>query len=370
MRSYLERLAWGTDASFYRFIPEEVLMPETEAEVADIFARAHREGKSVTCRAAGTSLSGQATGDSLLMVCGKKWEKCEALDDGRRIRLQPGVVGGRVNSVLKPYGRRFTPDPASLGSAMVGGIVANNASGMCCGTHANSYRMLESVRLVLADGTILDTGDPSSRAAFAASHPGFLDRLAELRDRTRADAKLVERIRRKYSIKNVTGLTILPFVEYDDPFDILAHLIVGSEGTLAFLSEITVRTGPLPEVEESALLLFHTTKSACEAVSAMKPTGALSAAEFFDRKAMRAVEKDFPELLGLPEDAGAVLVKTESSSDAEAAKKRADIAAVLSGFKLATPAEFTADPALTGKWWAMRSGIFPAVGGTRDIGAT
>ena len=370
MRSYLERLAWGTDASFYRFIPEEVLMPETEAEVADIFARAHREGKSVTCRAAGTSLSGQATGDSLLMVCGKKWEKCEALDDGRRIRLQPGVVGGRVNSVLKPYGRRFTPDPASLGSAMVGGIVANNASGMCCGTHANSYRMLESVRLVLADGTILDTGDPSSRAAFAASHPGFLDRLAELRDRTRADAKLVERIRRKYSIKNVTGLTILPFVEYDDPFDILAHLIVGSEGTLAFLSEITVRTGPLPEVEESALLLFHTTKSACEAVSAMKPTGALSAAEFFDRKAMRAVEKDFPELLGLPEDAGAVLVKTESSSDAEAAKKRADIAAVLSGFKLATPAEFTADPALTGKWWAMRSGIFPAVGGTREIGAT
>ena len=370
MKSYLERLAWGTDAGFYRFVPEEVLMPNNEAEVAAIFARARREGRHVTCRAAGTSLSGQATGDSLLMVCGKKWELCEVLDGGARVRLQPGVVGGRVNAVLKPLGRRFTPDPASVNSAMVGGIVANNASGMCCGTHANSYRMLESVRLVLADGTILDTGDAASRAAFAASHPAMLARLAELRDRTRADAGLADRIRRKYSIKNVTGLTILPFVEFDDPFDILAHLIVGSEGTLAFLSEITMKTGVLPKVEESALLLFNSTKDACEAVAAMKTTAALAAAEFFDRKAISAVEGDFPELAPLPEDAGAVLVKTESSDADEAARKRSALLSALAGFKLAAPAEFTADPALVGKWWAMRSGIFPAVGGTREIGTT
>ena len=370
MKKAIERLAWGTDAGFYRILPEEVLMPADETQVVDIVARARREKKSITFRAAGTSLSGQAIGDSLLVICGKKWEKAEVLDHGARIRLQPGVVGQRVNDVLKPYGRYFTPDPASVKSAMVGGIVNNNASGMSCGTHANSYRMLESVRIVLADGTVLDTGDAESRAAFALSHPDFLKRVRALRDRTKASPELTDRIRRKYSMKNVTGLTILPFVEYDDPFEIIAHLIPGSEGTLAFLSEIVFKTGEIPTVSESALLLFPTTKGACDAVTAMKKTGALSAAEFFDRRSMRVVEADFPELKDLPDDAGAVLVKIDATSVVELSEKRVQLEAVLAMCTLCAPAAFTADPVLVGKYWAMRSGIFPAVGGTREIGTT
>ena len=370
MEKRIERLAWGTDAGFYRILPEEVLMPADEKGVQDILARARRTGKTVTFRAAGTSLSGQAVGDSLLVVCGKKWERAEVLDGGARVRLQPGVVGQRVNDLLRPYGRIFTPDPASVRSAMIGGIVNNNASGMSCGTHANAYRMLESVRLVLADGTLLDTGDAASRAAFAASHAAFLARLAALRDRTRADPALAGLIRRKYALKNVTGLTILPFVEFDDPFDILAHLIPGSEGTLAFLSEVVLRTGARPAVSESALLLFPTTRAACEAVAEMKATGALAAAEFFDRRAMRVVEPDFPELRGLPEDAAALLVKIEAATPAALAARRVRLEAVLARCTLCAPAAFTADPARVGKYWAMRSGIFPAVGGAREIGTT
>lgn len=366
MKKYIERLAWGTDAGFYRLVPEEVLMPANEADVQKIIARAHKEGKHITFRAAGTSLSGQAVSDSLLVVTGKKWEKYEVLDDGRRIRLQPGIVGKRVNDILKPYGRRFTPDPASLNSAMVGGIVNNNASGMCCGTHANSYRMLSSVRIILPDGTILDTGDAASKEAFRMSHIKFIHRIEELRDRTRANAALAERIRSKYKIKNVTGLTILPFVEYDDPFDIIAHLIVGSEGTLAFLSDITMLTGEDYRFSASALLLFPTTREACEAVTMMKHTNVVSAAEFFDRKAMSVVEDDFLELKGQPDDAGAVLVKIEASSE-DALQKACKQAAQAGGF---SESEFTTDPALVGKYWAMRSGIFPAVGGTRETGTT
>ena len=366
----IERLAWGTDAGFYRLLPQEVLMPACEEDVRSILARARSEGKHITFRAAGTSLSGQAITDSLLVVCGKKWERHEILDGGERIRLQPGVVGGRVNELLRPLGRRFTPDPASVNSAMVGGIVMNNASGMSCGTHANSYRMLDSVRIVLADGTVLDTGDEESRKAFAASHPEFIRRIEELRDRTRADAALAERIRRKYSIKNVTGLTILPFVEFDDPFDIIAHLIPGSEGTLAFLSEIVFRTGKIASLAESALLLFPTARAACEAVAALKKTGAAVAAEFFDRRAMRVVEKDFPELANLPPEAGALLVKTEADDKAGLDERRARINEALKPFPLAAPAEFTADPAMVARYWAMRSGIFPAVGGAREIGTT
>ena len=370
MKKYIERLAWGTDAGFYRLIPQEVLHPATEQDIIKIIARAHSEKKHITFRAAGTSLSGQAISDSLLVVCGKKWEQYTVHDEGNSITLQPGIVGQRVNEILKPYGKYFTPDPASLKSAMVGGIVMNNASGMCCGTHANSYRALQSVRIILADGTVLDTADENSRAAFAQSHPHFIRKIEELRDQTRKNATLMERIRRKYSIKNVTGLTILPFAEYDDPFDIIAHLMVGSEGTLAFLSSITMTTGNICGYSSSSLLLFPTTKSACEAIIEMKATGMLSAAEFFDRKAMQTVEKDFPELQGLPQDAGAVLIRTDASTQEELEQKNEVLQKVLNTYTLCQEAQFTSDPVLTGKYWAMRSGIFPAVGGTREIGTT
>lgn len=370
MKKYIERLAWGTDAGFYRLIPQEVLHPANEEAVQDIIHRAHKEGKHITFRAAGTSLSGQAISDSLLVVCGKKWEKYTIGKDAQSISLQPGIVGQRVNEILRPYGKYFSPDPASLKSAMVGGIVMNNASGMCCGVHANSYRVLQSVRIILSDGTILDTGDKKSRAAFTLSHPQFLRKIEELRDKTRKNIALSERIKRKYSIKNVTGLTILPFVEYDDPFDIIAHLMVGSEGTLAFLSSITMTTADICPFSASALLLFPTTKSACEAITEMKSTRMLSAAEFFDRKAMQTVEKDFPELQGLPEDAGAVLIRTDATSQEELEKKNTIVQQVLSTYKFCQDAQFTSDATITGKYWAMRSGIFPAVGGTREVGTT
>lgn len=368
--AFIDRLAWGTDAGFYRLIPEQVLHPADEQQVQQIIARAHAEGKHITFRAAGTSLSGQAISDSLLVVCGKKWEKYTVHGKGETITLQPGIIGQRVNDILRPYGRYFTPDPASIRSAMVGGIVMNNASGMCCGTHANSYRMLQSARLILADGTLLDTGDEVSREAFRQSHGAMLQALSDMHERVLANKPLAERIRRKYAIKNVTGLNILPVVEYADPFDMIAHLLVGSEGTLAFLSSVTMRTAAIQPASSSALLLFPTTHSACEAVTAMKQQGEVSAAEFFDRKAMLTVENDFPELQGLPEDAGAVLIRLDALDEKQLDAKRQKLMSLLSAYTLCSPANITSDAALVAKYWAMRSGIFPAVGGTRPIGTT
>ena len=238
----LRRLAWGTDAGFYRLIPKIVVRSKSEEEVARLLAIADDLSLPVTFRAAGTSLSGQAISDSILIVAGKNWEKYEVSPDASTIRLQPGIIGERVNQILRPYGRIFTPDPASKNSAMVGGIIMNNASGMNCGTHANSDRMLRSVRIVLADGTVLDTGDNASKAEFRRTHPDFIRRIEELRDKVNADSRLADKIRYKYSIKNVTGLNILPFVSFTDPFDIITHLVVGSEGTLAFLSEAVMAT--------------------------------------------------------------------------------------------------------------------------------
>ena len=169
----LRTLGWGTDASFYRQIPKVVVRSDGEAEISKIVQLCRKYKLPFTFRAAGTSLSGQSCTDSVLIVAGKHWEKYKIINNEEFIKLQPGIVGARVNEILKPYGRVFPPDPASIGSAMVGGIVINNASGMNCGVHANSDRMMVSARIILTDGTILDTGDEESREAFRKSHPAY-----------------------------------------------------------------------------------------------------------------------------------------------------------------------------------------------------
>ena len=393
----LRTLAWGTDASFYRLTPQVVIRAKDESEVAAIVKLASKYGLPFTFRAAGTSLSGQSVSDSILIVAGKNWEDYSVAPDGESITLQPGIVGARVNQILKPLGRVFPPDPASIGSAMVGGIVANNASGMNCGTHANSDRMLLSARLVLPDGTVLDTGDEHSREAFRKSHPDFIARIESLRDHIRANGQLVDRIRKKYSIKNVTGLNLRPFIAYDDPFDIIAHSVVGSEGTLAFISQVTMRTLHDYPCKASAMLYFFTMRESCEAVVALKQLQssdddiAMSAenlmvksAEMLDYLSLASVDDPVYLQYKRDVDAGriagvkpgdyhnltAILTETKATTPGELQRRIDAITACLSRFNTYIPVEFTADPAVYGKYWAIRSGIFPSVGGSRPVGTS
>ena len=359
----LRRLAWGTDAGFYRLIPKIVVRSKSEDEVSRLLAIADELNLPVTFRAAGTSLSGQAISDSILIVAGKNWEKYEVSSDASTIRLQPGIIGERVNQILRPYGRIFTPDPASKNSAMVGGIIMNNASGMNCGTHANSDRMLRSVRIVLADGTVLDTGDEASKAAFRRTHPDFIRKIEQLRDKVNADSRLADKIRYKYSIKNVTGLNILPFVSFTDPFDIITHLVVGSEGTLAFLSEAVMATGHLFKHSASAMLYFSDLQEACRAVVDLK-VGPVFSAEMLDKKSLSSVNDTTGE--GLT----ALLVETKADSKEQLEENIEVIKKILEGYSLYTPIHFTDIPEEYSKYWAIRSGIFPSVGGTRKLGTT
>ena len=393
----LRTLGWGTDASFYRQIPKVVIRSDGEEEVSRIVKTCQKHRLPFTFRAAGTSLSGQSLSDSVLIVAGKHWEKYEISPDQETIRLQPGIVGARVNELLKPYGRVFPPDPASIGSAMVGGIVCNNASGMNCGVHANSDRMMVSARLILTDGTIVDTGSEKSRREFSKSHPKFLEKIEQLRDKVRADKALAERIGKKYSIKNVTGLNLRPLIAYDDPFDIMAHSLVGSEGTLAFLSEVTMKTLRDYPFKASAMVYFLTMKESCEAVVAMKKLKAgnedlkmsaenqmVKSAEMLDYMSLSSV--DDPVFLQYKKDVDAgkiqgvtpgdyhnltaILTETKAVTHEQLLQKMADIKECLSKFQLYIPAEFTENPKVYGKYWAIRSGIFPSVGGTRPVGTS
>ena len=393
----LRTLGWGTDASFYRQIPKVVIRSDGEEELSRLIKACRKHNLPFTFRAAGTSLSGQSVSESVLIVAGKHWEKYEIGPGQDTIRMQPGIVGARINEILKPYGRVFPPDPASIGSAMVGGIVCNNASGMNCGVHANSDRMMVSARLILTDGTIVDTGDEKSKEEFRKSHPDFIKKIESLRDRVRADKELSDRIKLKYSIKNVTGLNLRPLIAYDDPFDIMAHSMVGSEGTLAFLSEVTMKTLHDYKYKASAMVYFLSMKESCEAVVAMKKLKAgdedlkmsaenlvVKSAEMLDYKSLSSVDDpvylqykkdvDAGNIPGVApgdyHDLTAILTETKGITHEQLLDKIAKIQECLSNFRLYIPAQFTEDPAIYGKYWAIRSGIFPSVGGTRPIGTS
>jgi D-lactate dehydrogenase len=368
----LRTLAYGTDASFYRLIPQLVVRVESEAELIRVVCAARQHEIAITFRAAGTSLSGQAITDSVLVVLGDGWSNHKILDNAERISLQPGVVGAQANRYLAPYQRKIGPDPASINAAKIGGIAANNASGMCCGTAQNSYRTLDAMRLVLADGTLLDTGDTESVESFRKSHRSLLDALDSLARLTRANEALSSRITHKYRLKNTTGYALNALIDFEDPIEILQHLMIGSEGTLGFISEITYRTVPEHPHKASALIFFDQLRTSCEAVAALK-TEPVAAVELIDRAGLRSIENQagMPTFIKeLPDDAAALLVETRAESAQAMNAQIQSIERTLARFQTSQPVSFTSDPQACARFWAIRKGLFPAVGAVRETGTT
>lgn len=368
----LRRLAYGTDASFYRLVPQVVVVVDSEDEVRAVLDICRSAEVPVTFRAAGTSLSGQAITNGVLILLGDSWRHHEILDGGAKIRLGPAVVGGDANRVLAPLGRKIGPDPASINACKIGGIAANNASGMCCGTAQNSYQTLAGIRLMLADGTVVDTEDAASVAAFKRSHATLLDGIAALAARVSADAELAARIRHKFRIKNTTGYSINALVDYSDPLDILSHLMIGSEGTLGFISRITFNTVVEHSNKASALLLFPDIGSACRAVMRLK-NAPVSAVELLDRASLHSVENKpgVPaSLKSLGEGAAGLLVEIRGETEALLDRDIATVLATLADQTLLEPARFSKDAAECERLWNIRKGVFPAVGGMRKPGTT
>ncbi len=368
----LSTLAFGTDASFYRLIPQLVIRVESEDEVVALLQLAQRDQVPVTFRAAGTSLSGQAISDSVLIVLGDNWNGREIRGNGTQIRLQPGVIGAQANAWLAPFGRKIGPDPASINACKIGGIVANNASGMCCGTAQNTYHTLAGIRLVLADGSRLDTEDAASVRAFREQHGVLLERLATLGRETRANAELAAKIRHKYRLKNTTGLSLNALVDFDEPLDILSHLLVGSEGTLGFISAVTYNTVVDHPNKASALIVFPDVETCCNAVTVLK-TQPVSAVELLDRRSMRSVQNKpgMPAFVQqLSENACALLIESRAASPSLLHEQLALIMASLAAFPVEKQVDFTEDPIENARLWAIRKDTFPAVGAVRKTGTT
>ncbi|MGB3383467.1 MAG: FAD-binding and (Fe-S)-binding domain-containing protein [Marinomonas sp.] len=372
IRDPLRTLAYGTDASFYRLIPQLVVRVNDEAEVRLVLKEAKRRSLPVTFRAAGTSLSGQAVTESILIQLSDNWKGHRIHQHGQIISLQPGVIGARANQLLAPFQRKIGPDPASINACMIGGIAANNASGMCCGTAQNSYNTIQSARILLADGTLLDTADEASKASFAQTHAHLLETLAELGEKTRSNTALADKISHKYRLKNTTGYSLNSLVDYQDPFDILLHLMIGSEGTLGFLSEVTYQTVVDHPVKAATMLFFEDMEVTCRAVTALK-SAPVAAVELIDRAGLRAVEgkPGMPDMLSsLGDKAAGLLIDVRASDQQELLRHLEQVSASLRHSEPINPIEFTQEKAIYDSYWKIRKGLFPAVGAVRPVGTT
>ena len=372
---HLRRYAYGVDASCYSYLPKVVVKAEDEREVRRLIRLCQQCGTPFTFRAAGSSLSGQCSSEDVLIVCNDGFKKMEVIDDGKALKCECGVIGSDANDLLKPYNRKIGPDPATLATALVGGILNNNSSGMCCGTAQNSYKTIRSIRVVLLDGTVLDTSDKKSIEQFLREKPQMVEDILQLRKEILADEELTHLIHHKYKIKNTTGYGLNSLVDFEDIIDIINHLFIGSEGTLGFVSEIVYNTVEDVPHKGCGLMFFSTLNDASLAVVALANMGRekVIAAEMMDYQSLRAVQslENVPDFVReVPEGTSAILFQTESYTKETVDENLAFIKDQLKDIPTAIPSLYSQDPKEYDSWWAIRKGILPIVGGQRRKGTT
>jgi D-lactate dehydrogenase len=369
----IDLIAFASDASFYRLIPKAVVLARGSSEIQALFRFSHERRIPLTFRAAGTSLSGQAITDGILVEVARHWRTVTIEAGGKKVRVEPGVIGGHVNRLLAAYGAKIGPDPASINACMMGGILANNSSGMCCGVGQNAYHTLSSLSFVLPSGTLIDTADASADELFHAREPKLADGLLQLRKEICESPALYERIRRKYQTKNTTGYSLNAFIDFERSVDIFAHLLVGSEGTLAFIAEARLNTVPDLPVKYTGVLLFPDLATACAAIRPLRDRGA-QAIELMDRAALRSVEDQTgspPALRRLSGESAGLLVEFQAAEEAERPLVESRASEAIDGLELLPDSPgFTHAPEQQALLWKIRKGMFPSVGAVRKRGTS
>ncbi len=362
---------YASDASPYRYLPQVVVLPRTVADVQAILDYCARTGRHATFRAGGTSLNGQSQSDDVLIDVRRHWAGMAVEDKGARLRARPGTILGHANAVLRPLGRRLGPDPASADVATIGGVIANNAGGMRCRLERNAYHTVSSMTLVLASGTVIDTADQKAEEAFAAAEPELSKGLMDLRKELLADQQLTQRIRHKFGIRNTNGYALTALLDADTPVEIFRRLVVGSEGTLAFVAEAVIDTIPAPAATTVSWIVVPSISEAAALVPGLVAQGA-EAVELMLAPALAAAAQAFP---GTPDYwpsldpmAAALLVEFGADRPAGLDAAEAEATALAATANLVHPVEFTRDAEKIELYWRIRDGLLGIVGQRRPEG--
>lgn len=369
---YIDLVSYGADAGFYFLLPKAVVKPVSEKEIIKLFDFSHENKIPIVFRTGGTSLSGQSITDGILVDLSQYWNKLSIEQNGEMVRVQPGITGAMVNAYLRKYGKKIGPDPSSITAAMMGGILSNNSSGMCCGVALNSYHTTKYIRFILPDGKTYSTELPTEYKRFEDECPAIFNELKAIREEIFSNKGLYDKIRKKYITKNTVGYSLNSFIDYEHPLDILAHLLIGAEGTLAFIAEAVMQTVPDYKYKATSLLYFPDIYAACQAIVPCKNAGA-EAVELMDRASLRSVEtmQGMPaDVKTLPPLAAALLVEFQENSMELLEKKVNNFLSSAPQLSLLTPPVFTTDYDEQAFLWKIRKGLFPAVGAVRASGTT
>src|SRR3954452_18785684 len=364
-------VAYASDASPYRLFPRAVVEVRDGDDVAKVLRFGRERGIPVTFRAGGTSLNGQGQTDGILVDVRKHWGGVRVEDDGARARVKPGTILGHANRVLAPHGRKLGPDPASTDVCTVGGVVANNSGGMRCGVTMDSYSTVRELTFVLPSGTVIDTGAPGAAKRFAAAEPELVAGLEAIRDEIRADLELAERIRRKFEIKNTTGYRLCAFLDADEPLEIFRRLLVGSEGTLAFIAEVVFETVPVPPVTTTAWVHFPGIDEAVAPVQDRVASGA-TAVELMVAPALITAAWNMvgapQEWKELPPESAVLLVEFGGTDEGDLAAQVLRAEAILGSHELIRPIAFTQELEEIELAWRVREGLHGLIGRVRPEG--
>jgi D-lactate dehydrogenase len=370
LTSALSRHAYASDASHFALLPQAVVVAASASEVAALVRSCTENGLAATFRSGGTSLSGQAVTEGVLIDTRRHFKQVEVLEGGRRVRVQPGVTVRQLNAALAPYGTRFGPDPASEAACTVGGVIANNSSGMSCGTEWNAYRTLESATVVLPHGMIVDTAAPDADARLRHVAPEIYQGLLQHRDALRSDPSSSAEIARQFRIKNTMGYALNAFLDHDRPSDILAHLLVGSEGTLGFVAEAVFRTLPVLGHATTGLFVVESLRAATSWLPNLAETGPV-AIELMDASSLRVAQQGdgvLPQLKGLSVGKHAALLVEYQAASAENLAELVDGAGtVLQGLG---DGMMITDEGQRAAMWKLRKGLYASVAGARRPGTT
>src|SRR4051812_41026109 len=364
-------VAYASDASPYRLFPRAVV----EARDADDVAKVLRFGRDrsfpVTFRAGGTSLNGQGQSNGILVDVRKHFGGVRVEEDGTRARVKPGTILGHANRVLAPYGCKLGPDPASTDVATVGGVVANNSGGMRCGVTKDSYSTVRELTFVLPSGTKIDTGAPGAAERFAAAEPELAAGLEAIRDEIREPTEPAERIGGRSGIRTRTASRLSAFLAADEPLEIFRRLLVGSEGTLAFIAEVVFETVPVPPLTTTAWIHFPGVEEAIAPVPDLVASGA-TAVELMVAPALITAAWNMvgapQEWKELPPESAVLLVEFGGTDEGDLAAQVLRAEAILGSHETIRPIAFTRELEEIELAWRVREGLHGLIGRVRPEG--
>jgi D-lactate dehydrogenase len=369
----LDLVRYASDASPYRLVPQVVVLPRTADDIVKLFRYCRETGRHATFRAAGTSLNGQSQSDDILIDVRRHWYGGKVEDAGRRVRARPGMILGHVNALLARHGRRLGPDPASSDACTIAGVIANNSGGMRCTVQKDAYHTVSALTFVTPSGAVIDTSSPGAEEAFARAEPRLAEGLLELRQELLADPALADRVRRKYTIRNTHGLRLCALLDGETPLEIFRRLLVGSEGTLAFIAEAVLETVAAPRVTSVAWIPVPTIDEAIALVPGLVSLGA-SAVELMVAPALTAAGQAFAETpcywRTLDPKAAALLVEIGAEDQASLEAKQQQVIAHVGSARLIKPVEFTSVSEAVELAWHVREGLLGLIGKNRPEGST